>query len=311
MKTLTRTDIRHECGETYYNRGLGYYNRGRVVELIVKDETELTTHITGRVSGSSGNIYHQEIQLSDHNQQISIKGLCSCPMYYNCKHVAAVCLSFVENATQQGAPEERLLQWLDDLQQSAGNKTVQKTIGNRDFLCFSLKKGAQPDKIEVEFKLLRWLKSGKLGKPRGERELIGQFFTTTPSEAIGLWKTFIEDALPLLKQDGWQIDIDDPFCIEFHEPEQWWGELEEQDSGWFFMSLEVEIAGRRTPLLPLLGPILEAYSPDELPETVHVPLGEHRQAVEKTFHCLCQQPDRTHKKWLRYYRTPATKPLLS
>lgn len=96
------------------------------------------------------------------------------------------------------------------------------------------------------------------------------------TESVGRWKSFLQEGILQLEQMGWIIDSDDSFQMTFHEPQQWWGELGEEDDGWFSMSLEVEIEGKRLPLLPLLGPLLESYEPDELPETLHLPLGDHQ-----------------------------------
>ena len=92
---------------------------------------------------------------------------------------------------------------------------------------------------------------------------------------IARWHQFLEQDIPQLQAEGWQVRHAENFQLGFHEAEQWWGELEEEDGeDWFSMSLDVEIEGKRLPLLPLLGPLLQQHSPDDLPETVHVPLGD-------------------------------------
>lgn len=529
MRTPRRGDIRRECGDTYYNRGSSYHQHGRVLELIVKRETAEEAYFTAQTRGSRDQVYQQEIHLLDDDTELDIDGHCSCPVYFNCKHVVAACIEFIEHSAHTGAPQQQLTQWLDELENSAGKNPAQETRGKRDFLGFVLKPGSNPDEFEVGFKVLRWLKNGGLGKPRnanhyalmgeytrpsymsprdgeivdlielsrgrtwdrfplrgatggmalklmvdtgrcywrvadeasllswspeiralmlswepgngdllqlnigveggavlirvepvsfidpdsgqvghvdtrgfsatqidqllkapllsdedaeklsrelllhhpglalpppvelemqkisdatpvpvltllreqlpqgpahllqlrfdyaGQRidplpvaeqttveipsclltihrklaeeaaalqrleewgfqwmmsdneELVSCFPASSQLESANLWKHFMDEHLPQLEEEGWIIEIDASFQMGFHEAEQWWDELEEEDDGgWFSMSLEVEIEGRRLPLLPLLGPVLEAYEPDTLPETLHIPLGDHQ-----------------------------------
>ncbi|HHJ12929.1 MAG TPA: helicase SNF2 [Gammaproteobacteria bacterium] len=112
--------------------------------------------------------------------------------------------------------------------------------------------------------------SGELAFYAGGRNLL---------ESASRWHKLIEELLPELEREGWVIRYDSSFALSFSQSDSWWGELEEADGGWFSMSLDVEIEGQRMPLLPLLGPVLEAYTPDELPEKVHLPLGEHQYLV--------------------------------
>ncbi len=99
-----------------------------------------------------------------------------------------------------------------------------------------------------------------------------------PLENIARWHRFLEETCPELEAAGWRIVRDaELFQLAFDEPEGWHGELDESsDNGWFEMALTVELDGEELPLLPLLGPVLEAYDPETLPERVAVPLEEHR-----------------------------------
>ncbi len=533
MKPLKRGDIRSECGNTYYTRGLGYYNTGRVLEIsdIESDADGDSITFKAKVGGSRGTPYRQEIAIEWFGDEVSIEGHCSCPMTYNCKHVAAACLKFIDVAGNWLNPSPSVaLGWLSELVEAGGEK--EEAPGPRDdFLVYLLQPGSAPGRIRIEYRLLRTKKHGGLTKPRKvqyyrltssynrpryltaedvdiinllevsrgdvwnyhpvqgatggiallrmlatgrcywreaeegaalewsdeirplalswQREQdgglhlevgvqppglillveppfyldpkthavgaldIGAFTTgqlakllaaptlnekvaatfsrelllrypdlaipppveletreiggvapvpvldlfrtpmeggeihvmrigfdyqgyrvaplplmeqVTLEEAGGLvriareleqevqalqrleawgceplvdqdsgdvafyvpgdgtlldsvarWKRMVEEYLPQLEREGWRIQYDASFQLGFYEADAWWGELaEEGDGGWFSMSLDVEVEGRRMPLLPLLGPVLEAYEPDDLPETVHVPLGKHQ-----------------------------------
>lgn len=67
-------------------------------------------HITGKVRGSYGETYKQTIEIiRDNDEDISIDGECTCPVGYNCKHVAALLLHVFEKPRNLKAqtPQER------------------------------------------------------------------------------------------------------------------------------------------------------------------------------------------------------------
>lgn len=526
MKTLTRTDIRRACGNTYYNRGASYQHHGAVLELQVLRETEVDATFTARTRGNGGRVYQQDVSLFDYGNRVVVKGQCSCPMYSNCKHVVAACIEFSEMQKTGATGEQQVFQWLEDLEQSSLKNQLRSASQAGEFLAFVLTPGSASGLLDVDYKVVRYLKKGGLGKPRQaraynlgsaygapayvtsvdreivrlievsnplqwgnpalqgtaggmalklmaetgrcfwhkvdedsrlswhnetrrlqlawkpheqagfsldmkldgggelvdveppafldivkgqvgwvdgggfsaaqirqlltapclseeaahrlsrelllhhpdlalpppvelivreirdvsprllltlfhdpaayhmvalrfdydgiaiqplpvqeqsvldteaglftvhrclsdekqalerlenfgfawlasdtEQELNGYMPADSLSESVDRWKGFLETGVPALEAEGWTIVMDDSFHMAFHEPGQWWGELEEEDNGWFSMSLEVELEGKRLPLLPLLAPLLEAYEPDELPETLHIPLGEHQ-----------------------------------
>ncbi|WP_457665683.1 DEAD/DEAH box helicase [Thiolapillus sp.] len=525
MKLPTTEDIRRSCGNTYYNRGLSYQRFGKVLELVVGKEEEHEVFFTSRTLGSREQSYQQAIHIYRSGRFTRIDGQCSCPMYANCKHVAAACLEYIAQKNQPEPSGPRALEWLASLGDS---EQEPEQPASREFLGYVLYLVPGSKTYSVDFKVLRRLKKGSLGKPRktgyyallegyhspaylkpedreilallkagnprswnqtklrgapggtalalmaksgrcylteasdenllhwcdtkrrllmqwqqeqpgllslavdieggghilpldpviyidpetGEtgyvdtggfsarqvcqlldapllneasaRELsqklvlqfpelplpppieleiteitgvtpipkltlflnecegntahmlelelkygdhlitplpvIEQTVIETPGQLIriqrdlvaeskvaitledcgftlsdlgdgrlgafvpadslpesaAIWKQFLDTELPRLEAAGWQFITHDSFALEFHETEYWWGELDEQDDGWFSMSLEVELEGERLPLLPLLGPVLEAYEPDDLPETLQIPFGDNR-----------------------------------
>ena len=90
-------DIERCCGSTNYDRGADYVRKGKVVSVAVQD-----AGVEGEVAGSGREIYHQSIQLAPGagGRQLAIRGHCSCPVSYNCKHVAAVLLVVQERLAQ-------------------------------------------------------------------------------------------------------------------------------------------------------------------------------------------------------------------
>ncbi len=87
---LTLGDIRKAVGSTAFSRGQEYAETDRV--LLLEQNGDM---IESTVIGSGRNIYSQEIGLLVKSRQLHIEGDCSCPVGYNCKHVAAVLIEYV------------------------------------------------------------------------------------------------------------------------------------------------------------------------------------------------------------------------
>jgi superfamily II DNA or RNA helicase len=90
------------------------------------------------------------------------------------------------------------------------------------------------------------------------------------------WGRFIDDKLPELRQQGWIIDFDDSFLMQFQQPGNWDAEIEQSDNDWFSMHFNITINSQSLPLLPLVTPVLKNYARDELPEMLSIPLGQHQ-----------------------------------
>ena len=119
-KKLLRSDIRYECGDSSYERGRSYFENGRVVYLAIKNEGTLFVQLNALVKGSGSNLYQQNIRIvwrPDYSAA-EIEGDCSCPVGYNCKHVAAAWLMYQNsNQTLSSLPGRGsdCLDWLESL----------------------------------------------------------------------------------------------------------------------------------------------------------------------------------------------------
>jgi SNF2 family DNA or RNA helicase len=69
------------------------------------------------------------------------------------------------------------------------------------------------------------------------------------------WLGFVATEVPVLREQGWQIDIDRDFRFRLAEVGEWYAEVKETGNQWFDLDLGVEIDGQRMQLLPI---ILEA-----------------------------------------------------
>lgn len=131
---LSEADIRAACGDTYFRRGVGYFEDGRV-EIITTDADpdDGRLFVEAVTLGGRGRSYDQDVELRPEGDGYGIEGHCSCPVGDNCKHVAAVLLQARENpdlipATEHGpeTPEE----WIEQLKASTNPEGSQDQTGD-------------------------------------------------------------------------------------------------------------------------------------------------------------------------------------
>jgi len=82
-------------------------------------------------------------------------------------------------------------------------------------------------------------------------------WTRLPENMLGLasqaaWQAFCSEAVPKLQEEGWRIEPSAEFRHFALQPDLWYADLEENQNGWFELSLGIEVEGRRIDLAPLL-----------------------------------------------------------
>ncbi len=90
-------------------------------------------------------------------------------------------------------------------------------------------------------------------------------------ESATCWQNFLEEVLPELEAEGWQVEFNDDFQLQFLQADDWEVEIE-TDNEWFDLRFDLDIQGHKLPLLPLIAEVLNNYELDQLPETLLVPL---------------------------------------
>ncbi|MCG6941995.1 MAG: DEAD/DEAH box helicase [Thiohalocapsa sp.] len=160
---LTRADIRAYVGSTYYTRGLGYFEQGRVLAVEPVRADEHGVRLRAQVLGSGGRVYRQTIAIRWEPYGASVDGDCDCPVGYNCKHVAAALLEFAAAPERvlHGANGDLAKSWLTRVA-AAGREAPQP---GQERLVYLLKPATRG--VEVELRIVRPLKtSGRLSKGR-------------------------------------------------------------------------------------------------------------------------------------------------
>ena len=159
MTIFTEKHIKSECDHGSFQRGKSYFKSGLVLTFNIEHEDEGNSiAIFGAVSGRYQ--YTQNIEIIRDNHLVDIDGDCSCPVGYNCKHVVAVLLAYLEKYPQYVKPAQKskpispqakaLNQWLSglsDLSQPVAENTIQDP---KKWLAYILTEGAN-NTIEVEF----------------------------------------------------------------------------------------------------------------------------------------------------------------
>jgi superfamily II DNA or RNA helicase len=111
LDRLSREDIEDVTSRNAFSNGERYWRQGRVLFLTTQKDG---TRIKAQVQGSERRPYSLTIEIDDVNGEfLDIEGQCSCPIGFNCKHVAAVLFaamahdttaSYVSRATTVDAP---------------------------------------------------------------------------------------------------------------------------------------------------------------------------------------------------------------
>jgi superfamily II DNA or RNA helicase len=167
MLKIKRGDIRDEVDNNSYQRGLDYFQRGRVKALYAEDvdSDEVTLHAI--VQGRDHLPYELEINITEPMPGlIEIDGHCSCPVGYNCKHVVAACLEyqFKPDTLSQNRADPSL-SWLNRFVNASVHSSTPDAHGI-EFIAYILKPSRQPAALTVDFMISRYLKKGGLGKGR-------------------------------------------------------------------------------------------------------------------------------------------------
>jgi non-specific serine/threonine protein kinase len=72
-----------------------------------------------------------------------------------------------------------------------------------------------------------------------------------PGEAA--WLNFVQEQIPVLREQGWRIELQPDFRYNLAQVDDWYAAIEETpEHDWFDLELGIEVEGRRISLLPIL-----------------------------------------------------------
>jgi hypothetical protein len=111
-RVLNFDDVIELCGSVATSRGQVYKASGAVQELEWIPDGNV---LYGTVQGSQSEPYHARVTIAPHR----FDGECTCPARYNCKHVAASLLCWIEKQTATPSPDDQMLRavnrWLQNV----------------------------------------------------------------------------------------------------------------------------------------------------------------------------------------------------
>ncbi len=171
---ITISNIQENFDQQTINRGLAYYTDKKVLEITIYNKTANTLFaseiiIFSRVRGST--IYEQKIVLPNGDGS-EIEGECSCPVGYNCKHVAAVLFKVMkeQQSTPNVAREQKMLNreaqtWLNKFIETTKEANIHlKEEPQDEFLLYRLFEYRNYDNSDLEFYRAKRLKRGGISK---------------------------------------------------------------------------------------------------------------------------------------------------
>ena len=174
---LTRRHIKSACGPASFKHGVDYWQDGRVLECVELETTDPRVElISAMVRGSGTHIYRQHIELRESPRGgIEIDGECSCPVGYDCEHVAAALLDLIDyrqRATSPQAQQNHVDSWLEKLKTASrsSTRTTQETYPKHIHYRLIYVLEPDPDSrnqygLRVSTFKVRKLKKGGFGKP--------------------------------------------------------------------------------------------------------------------------------------------------
>lgn len=176
---LTRKDIYSYFSRAAMEKAHAYQAQGRVSALRVSDDL---TNVLSKVRGSDYSSYSVDIQLEfEHGMLTDIDGDCSCPMAFNCKHVAATLLEALgdrQRSTSGSASPARVakpietqvpsappalgfevLTWIDNVGRASRNSDQAADESQRLLYCLQPSAGAMPS-LAISLRSVRLRKGG-------------------------------------------------------------------------------------------------------------------------------------------------------
>jgi superfamily II DNA or RNA helicase len=131
-----------------------------VHDFVVEQDLTYQVALSAKVKGSHAVPYKQLIAIkwqADY-KNASIAGRCSCPVGYNCKHVAAVCFEYQQRLQREvpQLPVDHCLEWLDSLVEDEGDEFNRQ----EEFLAYIMKWRGAKQEPTVDLQVTKLRKNG-------------------------------------------------------------------------------------------------------------------------------------------------------
>ena len=175
---VSLNDIQDNIDPKSYKKGIEYYSSDTIKfyqsNIYTDNNGEETLTIISKIKGN--HFYSQNIDISYIlSNEILIEGECSCPVGYNCKHVAAVCIKYVTDYSADKIQKRGVKgyfsrnislvdKWLENLETMVISKNEQIPLETDYFLTYRLGGKKSHEKGKLLFYKSKFLKNGSLSK---------------------------------------------------------------------------------------------------------------------------------------------------
>jgi hypothetical protein len=164
-------EIERRVGSRTFQAGLRYSRQGRVSNIAYAPDGG---SVTARTRGSASRPYGQRITLKRRaDDGLDFTGQCSCPVGYNCKHVAAVLIGADPARLGEADPDvprrlpDHYTGWLKELERAAAPESEEYPASVADRLFYVVAEEAgRPGMLRIEPRSARQNKDGNLGQER-------------------------------------------------------------------------------------------------------------------------------------------------
>ncbi len=165
MLNFKHNDIKNETDAGSYQRGFSYFQQGMVESISSEQVGKYAVSVSGEVNGSNYMPYNQGILIKQKgNGEINIRGLCDCPVGFNCKHVVAVCLEYLAKNNAIVTDAANSIAWLNDFSSAGEQAASYSSSVGTDFISYALMPTKADTGLSVRLLRNRYLKKGGLGK---------------------------------------------------------------------------------------------------------------------------------------------------
>ena len=117
--------------------------------------------------------------------------------------------------------------------------------------------------------------------------------------ALADWFDFLENGVPRLREQGWHIEQAAGSNLSLSRADEVAAEVDDSENDWFGLRFDLDVAGKKVPLLPLVSQVIGDYRPGELPETLYLDAGGGQyiavsgQQIEPVLQTIVDLFDRT------------------
>lgn len=106
--------------------------------------------------------------------------------------------------------------------------------------------------------------SGRIPKPMKEANIIFPGLSDDAPDNLNALLAFMTEGLPMLRNLGWSIEIDDSWPVHFYDGENHFQTvMEPSGQDWFSLGLQLDVDGKPIDVTPLIAQILKALPLDE------------------------------------------------